>query len=188
MSGRLIIPEKVKRAVANGRTLRGVREYAELRPDGNWEMKIGPSSPLRYAPWEGRQTADQRMNSVTEGPHMFQFKEDEAKPVEIPAEAVQAMKDSLPAIVRKSANEKYQQLCQNLFRDAMKFFKGGDGQIVWPESVLREMDVLAKGMGKDTLVRQTQEIARRFIVKAAREQQAQDAKSVTRGWSGHLSA
>ncbi len=110
-----------------------------------------------------------------------------AKPIEVPASVVQRMHANLPAEIRRTAREKFQELVARMYRDAERQFKV-NGKVQWPASIEKELAVLGKAKGNEHLVAQVERLASHMLVKGAREQQAQDSKRVTRGWHGHLTA
>ena len=106
---------------------------------------------------------------------------------EVPQSQVEALHAGLPQEIRRTAREKYKELVKRLYADANAMFYK-DGVIRWPRSIEREIQVLGIAQGKPDLAKQVEALARRYIEKGARTQQAQDRKRVTRDWSGHLSA
>ncbi len=169
----LIVPNSVMRAVKDG-PVPGVVPAGEVSPDGSTvTMKLVPQNmAARYNAPAGR----------------VWNHEDVLQPsTQIPLSAVQAMKDSLPAIVRREARERFAAMMIPLYRDAsQRFYK--DGRIEWPQSIKDEVGIIGAAQGNMTLVQQVEEVLRRFVVKGAREQQAQDARHITSDWHGHMSA
>jgi hypothetical protein len=106
---------------------------------------------------------------------------------EIPQEMQTRMFTGLPTDIRRTARERFGELVRRLWTDAnLTFYK--DGEVRWPKSIQNEIAVIGLAQGKPDLGKQVEELARRFIVKAARQQQDQDQNKVVSDWHGHLSA
>ncbi len=106
---------------------------------------------------------------------------------EVPAGMEQRMFTGLPAEIRRTARQRYAELLKRLYSDAtLHFYK--DGEIRWPKSIRDEIAVIGIAQGKPNLADQVETLARHFLVKGARQQQAQDQKKIALDWHGHLSA
>lgn len=106
-------------------------------------------------------------------------------PVEVPQEMVARMNDGLPPVVRRTAQQRYQALVQDLMamgRDASK----GRGYPVWPESIAKILDANGIKRGDTDLHKQVYALARHFIVKGENAQRLMDSKKVVLDWHGHF--
>jgi hypothetical protein len=136
----------------------GVVPHIEMRPNGDHVIGLAPPT----------MTPDGRFTGAESKPVTHTF-------------------TGGPAEVRRHARVRYQELLRRLWSDAnLHFYK--DGEIRWPKSIEDEIAVLGIAQGKPNLAAQVESLARRFIERGAREQQAQDQKRITADWHGHLSA
>lgn len=171
-----IIPNKVWRAVKEG-PVQGVVPVIDRTPTGDQVVRLAPPSIQRVT---GRGAPIKDKDGQVIG-HRANVKWT-AK-----AEAPSNLTFTGPAEIRRTARERYQELLRRLWSDAnLTFYK--DGEIRWPKSIQDEIAVLGIAQGKPDLAQQVEALARHFIVKGAREQQAHDYKKVALDWHGHLSA
>lgn len=170
----VIVPKRLQERLKEGPIHGGVYTVEEL-PDGR---RVGKMIPQKKAALVRTHQGTMDWNDASDA---------HGVKTEIPAEEVARLKAALPPTIRSTAREKYQELIGRLYKDAETQFKML-GEIRWPASIRRELDILGVAQGTPHLSRQVEALATKFIQKGAREQQAADAKSVTRSWHGHLSA
>lgn len=166
-----VVPNEVYRAVKDG-PVEGVVTSIEPQPNGDNLVTLRKPST--------------RWNPQTKAWELKPENQAGARH-DVPQELVSNMFSDLPTEVRRTARERYQELLRKLWADVnLHFYK--DGQVRFPKSIQDEIAVLGLAQGKPNLNKQVEALARRFIVKGARQQQEQDSKRVVRDWHGHLSA
>lgn len=107
--------------------------------------------------------------------------------VPVPEEMVQRMQQDLPPVIRRTPRERLRVLVERLVHDA-RMFKGGDGLIHWPKSIEAELKLIGWKEGEPFLLDRIEELAGRFLVKAANQQRESDQRKVVKDWHGHYNA
>lgn len=98
-----------------------------------------------------------------------------------------ALEADIPAVVRRSARERFLVLANRLREDGEKSMRMF-GYPVWPASVQRELKELGFKVGNPDLASQVEALARKYVEEGARKQKAKDDRKTALDWHGHLTA
>lgn len=110
------------------------------------------------------------------------------------AQAVQAMKETLPPVVRRDPRARYEAMLNRILPDMLRAYELTGEMPRWPDSLeavlhyLAERDhdpTLEQTGGVEQVIRQGKAFVRYLAEQGARQQSAQDSKKVTLDWSGH---
>lgn len=109
------------------------------------------------------------------------------------AGAVQAMKETLPPIVRRTPRQRMESMLQKVLPDMLRAYQT-TGKAEWPTSLQKVLNdeaerlhdpSLAQPGGVEQVIRQGKALTQYLAETGARQQSAQDSKKVALDWSGH---
>lgn len=109
------------------------------------------------------------------------------------AQAVAAMRETLPPVVRRTPRERHRAFMEKVVKEAVQSYRV-TGRIEWPASALvaikhqaaKEHDpTLLQDGGVEQIIRQGKALARYVTEQTVNRQKENDLKKVTLDWSGH---
>jgi hypothetical protein len=109
------------------------------------------------------------------------------------AQAVEAMRQTLPAHPRRTPRQRYESMLNKVLPDMLRMYRE-TGAARWPRSVQVVLDYLAEREhdptlaqpgGVEQVIRQGKALVRYTSERSLNEQTERDRKKVTLDWSGH---
>lgn len=109
------------------------------------------------------------------------------------AQAVAAMKETLPPIVRRNPRERFRSMLDKVLPQMLEQYRA-TGRCRWPASVQRTLTEISLAQNDPTLtdeggveqvIRQGKALTQWLSETGERQQAAQDSRKVTLDWSGH---
>lgn len=107
--------------------------------------------------------------------------------VRVPEEMVQRMQEALPPVIRRTPRERLRVLVERLVHDARRS-QQTFGYVKWPKSIEDELRLIGWKEGEPLLLERIEQLAGRFMEKAAHQQRESDQRKVVKDWHGHYNA